>query len=131
MRRHLERPAAAGKNILSYLCCNYALAKIVVEPFLQTTGKVQDLVDSSTECIQMSRSRLSCSEFLSSAHLDEEEGNASNTANAEDESGKKKKRFGWCSTSVQVGRYEKLVHYITITFTVCLIALFIYASFTM
>jgi hypothetical protein len=42
---------------------------MIAEPFLNTSRGVQDLVDNTTECMQMSRSRLSCSDLLVSASM--------------------------------------------------------------
>lgn len=69
MKRHLSNPEGAGRNILSVLCCNYYMIKILAEPFLNTTRGVQDMVDNTAECVTVTRSRLSCTDFLSSANL--------------------------------------------------------------
>lgn len=69
MKRHLSNPEGAGRNILSVLCCNYYMIKILAEPFLNTTRGVQDMVDNTAECVTVTRTRLSCTDFLSSANL--------------------------------------------------------------
>jgi hypothetical protein len=63
LKRHLQNPEGAGRNILSVFCCNYYFIKMIAEPFLNTSRGVQDLVDNTTECMQMSRSRLSCTDM--------------------------------------------------------------------
>jgi hypothetical protein len=40
-----EYPEVTGKNVLSTLCCSYVIIKRVLEPFLDTSSKVQDLVN--------------------------------------------------------------------------------------
>jgi len=69
LQRHLQNPEGAGRNLLSVFCCNYYFVKMIAEPFLNTSRGVQDLVDNTTECMQMSRSRLSCSDMLVSAGM--------------------------------------------------------------
>ena len=56
----------AGRNFLAVLCCNYYFVKIAAEPFLNTSRGVQDLADCSSECVTQSRSRMSCTDLLSS-----------------------------------------------------------------
>ena len=65
----MQNPEGAGRNILSVFCCNYYFIKMIAEPFLNTSRGVQDLVDNTTECMQMSRSRLSCGDLLSNANM--------------------------------------------------------------
>jgi hypothetical protein len=69
LKRHLSNPEGAGRNILSVLCCNFYMIKIMAEPFLNTTRGVQDMVENTAECVTATRSRLSCTDFLSSANL--------------------------------------------------------------
>jgi len=40
-----DYPEVTGKNFLSTLCCQYFIIKRVLEPFLDTSSKVQDLVN--------------------------------------------------------------------------------------
>lgn len=37
MKRRLQVPEAAGRNILTVLCCNYWLVKTIAEPFMSTS----------------------------------------------------------------------------------------------
>lgn len=56
--RLASHPEIAGRNILSVLCCNYALIKHVLEPLLNTTNSFSNCAQSSTECISSCKSRL-------------------------------------------------------------------------
>lgn len=67
IKKHLENSEGAGRNLLSVFCCNYYFVKLFAEPFLNTSRGVQDLVDNTTECVQVSRSRLSCGDFMASS----------------------------------------------------------------
>jgi hypothetical protein len=63
-KRLQNSPEAAGKNIISFLCCNYWFIKTFAEPFLNTSMGIQNLIYGTTECVQQSRSRLNCVENL-------------------------------------------------------------------
>lgn len=66
LKRHMQNPEGAGRNLLSVFCCNYYFVKMIAEPFLNTSRGVQDLAECTTDCITRSRSRLSCGDILSS-----------------------------------------------------------------
>lgn len=54
-------PEIAGRNILSVLCCNYALIKHVLEPLLNTTNSFSNVAQSSAECAGSCKGRaISC-----------------------------------------------------------------------
>ena len=112
LKKHLQNPDGAGRNILSVLCCNYFLVKLIAEPFLNTSRGVQDLVDNTSECVQrISTSRLSCSDLLvhatssqasiqqvkedSAKDVYDEEGQLERYDESKDES--KKRRKHWTS----------------------------------
>jgi hypothetical protein len=156
LKRHMLHPEGAGRNLLSVFCCNYYFIKMIAEPFLNTSRGVQDLVDHTTECMQMSRSRLSCSDLLTSASMagpsaaalasqaaaaadgkDVENGDQ----NKYEKTGRKWKIFGLCSSCVpawlnspNAGRnvqfLGKLTHFVAIALTAIIILLFMYATFT-
>lgn len=151
LHKHLQSPAGAGRNLLSLLCCNFYLIKLVAEPFLQTSGKVQEAVDGAAECVQHTRTRLSCTDFLSSAALsslpssgtlpythlggDLESGGA--RIHTQEEDSKKSRRCVYlttyahcmCNALTQV-LTARLLHYTTTIFAVCIVLVFVYASFT-
>lgn len=138
----MENPEGAGRNILSILCCNYYFIKIVAEPFLNTSRGVQDMVEGTTECVQMTRSRLSCTEFLSSANLTalpsigEDIETGVNEKKFDDRSKRTRKSSAAFSclsyvlstlTSVTAGR---IVHWFGVIVALGVVFLFVYASFT-
>ena len=59
IKKRLQVPEAAGRNFISFICCNYWFVKTFAEPFLNTSHNVQSLVHGTAECVQRSRSRLS------------------------------------------------------------------------
>ena len=118
IKRHLQQsPEASGRNFLAFICCNYWFVKTFAEPFLNTSHGVQNLVHGTTECVHHSRSRLNCVEVgedhLSSRYEDERKGR--NVAFSS-------------STSMFVAR---TMHYSTLAVSYAIIAVFIYAAFTM
>lgn len=152
MKQHLQNPEGAGRNILSVLCCNYYFIKIIAEPFLNTSRGVQDMVENTAECVQMTRNRMSCTDFLSSAALN-------NMSDTDVESGlmvlgpdgkmkylhseeDKEKKFlrrsngtwvSWLSTICTPAACmtsARIFHWLTVLFSVGIVLLFIYASFT-
>lgn len=153
LHKHLQSPEGAGRNLLSLLCCNFYLIKMVAEPFLQTSGKVQEAVDGAAECVQHTRTRLSCADFLSSAALsslpssghlplshshnggDVESGGMH--ARTHEEDSKKGRKCVYlttyahclCNALTQM-LTARLLHYTTTVFAVCIVLVFVYASFT-
>jgi hypothetical protein len=79
MKSRMKIPEAAGRNLLSTLCCNFYPIKYLAEPFLNTTSSIQNVAYSSTECYQSTKGRVnsyclhSCgsSDMSSSGHDDE------------------------------------------------------------
>jgi hypothetical protein len=154
LKKHLSKPAGSGRNFLSICCCNFRFVKFLAEPFLNTSRGVQDLVDNSIECIQLSRARFSCGEYLNAA-TDVEEGdtsqfsyhnlvynnnnnNNSNNGNNihdklryEDDEKKKARKFNTFYISSPMALFvARMVHNLTILFSIGLILLMIYSSFT-
>jgi hypothetical protein len=141
LKRHLQNPEGAGRNLLSIFCCNYYLVKIIAEPFLNTSRGVQDLVDNTHECMQMSRSRLSCTELCVSATIA--------TAAAQAESNSKDLEAGVESKYEKPGKFRflgawgsfffssrvmmflwKFFYIAALALSIGFIMLFIYAAFT-
>ena len=120
-RRLQKSPEAAGRNFMSFICCNYWLVKTFAEPFLNTSHTVQTLVHGSTDCLIRSRSRLNCAE--SSAEVDEEQ---SQISRYEDERKGRSSTFS-SSTSTCIARF---LHYTAIFLAYGIILIFIYASLT-
>lgn len=120
-RRLQKSPEAAGKNFMSFICCNYWFVKTFAEPFLNTSHTVQTLVHGSTDCLIRSRSRLNCADAL--AEVDEEE---SQISRYEDERKGRSSAFS-SSPSTCVA---KTLHYTAIFLAYGIILVFIYASFT-
>lgn len=58
VERLKSSPKAAGKNILSILCCNFWLIKHLAQPLLNTIGGAQNVALSSTECVNSTRNRF-------------------------------------------------------------------------
>ncbi len=148
LKRHLQSPEGAGQNILSVFCCNYYLIKLLAEPFLNTTRSVQDAVDNTAECVQITRSRMSCTDFLSSANLanlpeegDLEEGLASERFLEKERQRKGRTYFealwAWLSgvltflftpcTNVST---TKVLKWVSLLCAIAIVMTFIYASFT-
>ena len=124
IKRRLESsPEAAGRNFLSFICCNYWLVKTFAEPFLNTSHGVQNLVEGTTECVHHSRSRLNCAEYEASEGNREEENLSSRY---EDERKGRAPQF----TSARSTFLARFVHYTTIAFSYGIILLFVYAAFT-
>lgn len=64
LKEHLKQPEAAGRNCLSFICCDYYFVRQIAEPFLASSRQVQDLVDSTQQCVESSRTHLSCEALL-------------------------------------------------------------------
>jgi len=111
---------AAGKNLLSYICCNYWLIKTFAEPFLSTTKGAQNLVDNASLCVSHSRSRLTCTDLSDLEH------DYIHNSRYEDERKGRSAAF----TSPTSTCITRTLHYITIAFSYMIILVFIYASFT-
>ena len=120
-RRLQKSPEAAGKNFMSFICCNYWLVKTFAEPFLNTSHTVQTLVHGSTDCLIRSRSRLNCAD--TTTEVDEEE---SQISRYEDERKGRNSAFS-SSTSTCIAR---TLHYTAIFLAYGIILIFIYASLT-
>ena len=119
IKRHLQQsPEASGRNFLAFICCNYWFVKTFAEPFLNTSHGVQNLVHGTTECVHHSRSRLNCVEGAAEDHL---------SSRYEDERKGRNVAFS-SSTSMFVAR---TMHYSTLAVSYAIIAVFIYAAFTM
>jgi hypothetical protein len=126
IKRRLMVPEAAGRNFLSFICCNYWLVKTFAEPFLNTSHGVQTVVYGTAECVTQSRTRLNCaksSEYLiEEGHLlSEEDGQSSRY---EDE----RKGRNPLSPILTTG-LSKALYYTAIAAAYALVLLFIYASF--
>ena len=120
-RRLKSSPEAAGRNFISLICCNYWCVKTFAEPLLNTTSSFQNLAYSTTDCVQHSRSRLSCSNFN---HINDEM--YEYRSRYEDE---RKGRAAPSSTAAII--CTKTVHYVSLICSYLLIFAFIYASLTM
>ncbi len=151
LKKYLAKPEGAGVNLLSFFCCNYYFVKLVAEPFLNTSRGVQDLVDNTAECVSLSRSRLSCGEFMTSsgalsslsagaAHDDDslesaQEGGSSKYDDKEKKGGGRRYTVlaavtAFLCTPASYASVAKLINCVTILFSVGIVLLFIYASFT-
>eukprot|EP01038_Epipyxis_sp_PR26KG_P008056 gene8056-10914_t len=131
LKRHLQAPLGRGWNVLSFFCCNYILVRACTVPFLNTSRGVQDLVDNGSECISMSRSRLSCADKLNTAvDIETYDDDSQSESRYEDEKkGRRHTAFSFCSTHT-VAILTNAVHYAALIASVLLIILFVYASFT-
>ena len=59
IKKHMQSsPEAAGKSMLSFLCCNFYLMRIIFEPLLQSMNTVQVIVTGASDCAQSSRSKV-------------------------------------------------------------------------
>lgn len=126
LKRHMENPEGRGCNMLSVFCCNYYFIKIIAEPFLNTSKGVQDLVDGTNDCVQMSRSRLSCS------HLDRDSDTVVDTKDKYIKE-KKTKRSMWTTLTgscFSPSNCTRTFHLIALLFAVAIAFLFIYMSLT-
>lgn len=119
IKKKLQRsPEAAGKNFMSFICCNYWAVKTFAEPFLNTSATVQTLVHGSTDCLVRSRSRLSCNETGESE---------ASSSRYEDERKGRNASFPSHQTSSLI---TKILYYSAVFVAYAIILLFIYASFT-
>jgi len=95
MKNHLQSNEGSGRNVLSILCCNYIPIKFLAEPFLNTVGQSQQAIEKGVDCVQTTR--LSCTDFLSSANLAGLSGNNSSLNNlntlSDMESGTREKKY--------------------------------------
>jgi hypothetical protein len=122
IQRLKSSPEAAGKNILSFLCCNFWLIKNFAEPVLNTTSSVQNVALSTTECVNNSRHR--CSErFTCTRNTNKGNNMESKDVRYEDE--RKGKR-----TSAQLVFLMKALSNTATLFSYIIIGLLIYVSFT-
>jgi hypothetical protein len=121
-KRLQKSPEAAGKNFMSYICCNYWLVKTFAEPFLNTSHTVQTVVHGSAACFQRSKSRMNCAES-GLAESEEEE----SSSKYEDE---RKGRNTAFSSSTPSSLISRILYYVAIFFAYSIILMFIYASFT-
>jgi len=112
-------PEAAGRNFLSFICCNYWFVKTFAEPFLNTSLGVQNIVHGTTECVHSSRSRLAC------GAVSEAEENSK--SRYEDERKGRVPAF----TSSTSAFIAKAIHYTTIVFSYLIIITFIIAASTL
>jgi len=96
--------------------------KTFAEPFLSTTQGVQNVVHGTTECVHHSRSRLNCADNLN-AFVGEEY----KSSRFEDERKGRNVVFS-SNTSMMMARS---VHYLTLSVSYGILAIFIYAAFTM
>ena len=120
IKRHiLMSPEAAGRNYVSLMCCNYWFVKSYAEPILNTTASFQNLATASTDCLQNSRSKFSCSQFN---HINDEA-----YSRYDDE---RKERIPPNLSGLYSVITSNIVRYVAITLTVSLLILFIYTSFT-
>lgn len=117
---------------------------MVAEPFLNTSRGVQDLVDNTAECVQLSRNRLSCTEFMSSAALntltnDDDYDVESNTRvmRGDYDQSKKSRRFSALSNYVTqicscltTATTSRALHFMTMLVSLGIIMIVVYASFT-
>lgn len=131
-----KSPVAAGQNTLTVICCNYWLLKNVAGPFLAASAGVQNGIIGTNECVTHTRnkwnnstlcgshSRLSMSD---SAEDSIEEGlDYGKDSRYEDEKKGRNQRIAAASVII----LSKLVHYFTISFSVGLVLVFVYAAFT-
>ena len=151
IKRYLQSPEGAGRNVLSILCCDYYMIKLIAEPFLNTTRGVQDIVDNTTECVQASRNRISCADFLSSTQLmqlptegdDLETGSLSQLNEKFGDKEKKVKTqmlycsskyfqtyLSWICSPFSYVSTPRIMHVVSVLCAIAIVATFIYASFT-
>jgi len=142
IKRHLAKsPEAEGKNILTWLCCDYWLVKAIAEPFLRTSVGIQHVYTGAQECVSTSRNRLSCHSLASMDYSSLEgryEGNTYYDAEIEAEEEKKGRMiWQWPSAVSNCGKhlgtnfcFSKGLHYATVSFSYLIIFFLAYASFS-
>jgi glycosyltransferase involved in cell wall biosynthesis len=137
LKRHLATPEGAGRNILSVFCCNYYFVKLFAEPFLNSSRGVQDLVDNTSNCVEISRSKLSC-DFLSSANLHGQDEESQTESKYDHDKFKKSARktsmlttmTQYCCAGASYGTsLSKMIQCLTMLLTIGIALVFIYASF--
>lgn len=123
-KRLQESPEAAGMNLMSFLCCNYWMVKILAEPFLNTSHTIQTLIHLLSDCLNTVRSKTNCVclEFNDTLDLDYME------SNGKQEDERKQRNILFSSTSVS-SALVKIAYYVTIFIAYAIILIFIYASF--
>ena len=121
-KRIQNSPEAAGKNFMSYICCNYWLVKTFAEPFLNTSHTVQTLIYSSAECAHKCRSRLSCI-----GARDVESGDDEVNSKFEDE---RKGRNSTFTSTMPTSLVAKCFYYTAVAIAYSILVLFIVASFS-
>ena len=116
----LSSPEAAGKSMLSFLCCNFYLMRIIFEPLLQTMNTVQIIVTCASECAQSSRSKISdccCIVKIKEGYCQNRLGDIQ----------RKGKNYNYAWLLVLA---NKVVHVISMSASVFIILLISYAAFT-
>lgn len=120
-------PEVAGRNILSVMCCNYALIRHILEPILNTTNSFSNAAQSCNECGTSCKSRgMSCASNcpcgLGSYCLP--------TTNIRKDHEKGRHDAYTMRTSQQVAWFVNAANWTGGVLAYALILLFIYASFT-
>jgi hypothetical protein len=136
----MQSDKGAGRNLFSICCCNYQLLKVVASPFLNSVGHCQDMAETTSECVQ--NSRLSCTDFLSSANLsalpqeDLESGIVSTLKKNDDHRRSRGKNsfitncWNGCLATFTSATAGRFVHFFGFIVSVGIIFIFLYASFT-
>jgi hypothetical protein len=96
------------------------------EPFLNASSGVQNIVIGTSECIVNSRNRLSCSSEVN--RIEEGFGNSKNSRYEDEKKGRSHKMDRMLAALIIV--ITKVAHYGSLSFSVGLVLMFIYASFT-
>jgi hypothetical protein len=142
-----QYPEATGRNMLSTLCCQYFIIKRVLEPFLDTSARVQDLVNWVSSLTQGGGSCLpalkccpssSCPSSCSCSCLSS--GGACKTSSKEKASGEDSSDEEFARTSprprarspmsLSLTFFIRAMNFFAIAASYIIIALFVYASFT-
>lgn len=138
-----DHPEVAGKNFLSTLCCNYFIIKRVLEPFLDTTSKFQDVMNwfsSSTkeasirkclpQCTCSCCGSLPLTVCCKSFSKEKSYGEVSSDEECDDDSptqvGHRRSR----SMPLSLVFLIRAMNFFAIAASYIIIALFVYASFT-
>lgn len=134
LKRHLQSPEGAGKNLLSIICCDYFIIKKVAEPFLNSSRKIQDVAEGAVECVNNNRNRLGCTEFLSSASLnaldnqDDEETGLLNHKKTDDKNIKARKQPSLLSSCFYGNSFTRLLKWAVSILLIGLIMIYFYAT---
>ena len=124
IKKRLQVPEAAGRNFISFICCNYWFVKTFAEPFLNTSHNVQNLVHGTAECVQRSRSRLSCLDVSSAAAHDDDD---------DEEQGSRHRRVATATAAaaaVPSSCVQKMLQSLVLVILYLLVSWLIYASMT-